>query len=52
MARTRREGVRWVLKWAVEVGGLGGWISGGRGDGGEVVGRLDEKGLGVRMVVF
>ena len=51
MERRVREEVRWVLKWAVEVGGRGGWISRGRGEGLEVEGGVEEDGLGAWMVV-
>ena len=44
MVRLMREGVRWVLKCAVEVGGRGGWISSGRGWGFEVEDGGEEDG--------
>lgn len=52
MVRFMRERVRWVWKWAVEVGGRGGWISRGWGEGFEDVGGEEEKGLGALGAAF
>ena len=52
MVRFVRERVRWVLKCAVEVGGRGGWISKGRGEGFEDEGGLEEHSFGAWMVGF